>query len=83
MDTLEALERRIAAATSQDVVLGLFLESSLAHVQARYGEPEADALRRDLFGGRSLVSFLRYPVGDLLRVLGSSMEPAARGVSRP
>jgi uncharacterized protein (TIGR02265 family) len=69
MDTAEALAQRIEAATAQDVVLGMFLESTLAYVQERHGAAAAQGLRHDVLGSRTLVGFLRYPVVDLLRMI--------------
>ena len=68
MDTSDALHLRIRAATDKDVLLGMFFDSSMENLQRQLGPTEADNVRREVFGSRSIVSFFRYPVADLLRL---------------
>ncbi|MFY0527980.1 TIGR02265 family protein [Archangium gephyra] len=69
MDTSDALQLRIRAATEKDVLLGLFFDSSMENLQRQLGPTEAEALRKEVFGSRSVVSFFRYPVVDLLKLV--------------
>ncbi len=69
MDTANALKRRIAAATPKDVILGMFLESTLSVVEKDFGRAAADQVRDQVIARRSVVNFFRYPVTDLLQVL--------------
>lgn len=68
MDTSDALQLRIRAATEKDVLLGMFFDSSLENLQRQLGPTEANAVRREVFGARSIVSFFRYPVAELLEL---------------
>lgn len=79
VDHMPALEARLAAATEKDVLLGMFIESSLQHIRETEGTAVADARRREVFGKRSVLSFFRYPVGDLLRLLHLSLTAAGSG----
>ncbi|HZI07306.1 MAG TPA: DUF2378 family protein [Archangium sp.] len=69
MDTSDALQLRIRAATEKDVLLGLFFDSSMENLQRQLGPAEAEALRKEVFGSRGVVSFFRYPVIDLLKLV--------------
>ena len=69
MDTSDALQLRIRAATEKDVLLGLFFDSSMENLQRQLGPTEAEAVRREIFGSRNIVSFFRYPVADLLKLV--------------
>jgi uncharacterized protein (TIGR02265 family) len=75
MDTLVALKRRIELATQKDVLLGMFLESSLDNVAKVQGAERADAVRREVTGKKSVVSFFRYPVADLLKIIELGIPP--------
>ncbi|WP_375768515.1 DUF2378 family protein [Archangium gephyra] len=68
MDTSEALQLRIRAATEKDVLLGMFFDSSMENLQRQLGHTEAEAIRKEVFGSRNIVSFFRYPVADLLKL---------------
>lgn len=68
MDTSEALQLRIRAATEKDVLLGMFFDSSMENLQRQLGHTEAEAIRKEVFGSRSIVSFFRYPAADLLKL---------------
>lgn len=74
MDTSEALKLRIQAATEKDVLLGMFFDSSMANLQRQLGPTEAETVRRDVFGSRSIVSFFRYPVADLLTLVDAGIK---------
>jgi uncharacterized protein (TIGR02265 family) len=69
MDTAEMMLLRMRAATEKDVLLGIFFDSSLAVLQRTLGEANTAAVRAEVFGTRNLVSFFRYPVSDLLRLV--------------
>lgn len=69
MDDLNALKQRIALATQKDVVHGMFIEHSLILLAKLKGQAEADKVRDELLGDKKLVSFFRYPVSDLLKVI--------------
>lgn len=81
MDTSDALHLRIRAATEKDVLLGMFFDSSMENLQRQLGPTEADAVRREVFGSRSIVSFFRYPVADLLKLADLGVK-RTRGSSR-
>ena len=74
MDTSEALRLRIQSATDKDVLLGMFFDSSMANLQRQLGPTEAETVRRDVFGSRSIVSFFRYPVADLLTLADAGIK---------
>jgi uncharacterized protein (TIGR02265 family) len=81
MDTAEMLQLRIRAATDKDVLLGIFFDSSLASLKRLLGEAEAGSVRTELFGSRNLVSFFRYPVADILKLVDLAVKrgkPGAR-----
>lgn len=69
MDTPEAVRLRIQAASEKDQLVGVFVDSSLAHLRLELGEAQAEALRVEVFGSRSVVTFFRYPVADLLKLV--------------
>lgn len=69
MDDLDALKYRISVATQKDVVHGMFIEHSLMLLATLKGQAFANRTRDELLGGRKLVSFFRYPVSDLLKIL--------------
>lgn len=68
-DTLELLRRRSQACRSEDVLAGLFLESTLAYMEQLAGTQAAQALRKQVLGAQPLVAFFRYPVPTLLRMV--------------
>lgn len=72
MDSSQALHLRIDASSQKDTVLGMFFESSLAHITKLHGAAAAEAARAEVFGKRSVVSFFRYPVADLLKLVDLS-----------
>ncbi|HYO56101.1 DUF2378 family protein [Archangium sp.] len=69
MDTSDALQLRIRAATEKDQLLGIFFDSSLENLERVLGPTEAQAVRTEVLGTRNIVSFFRYPVADLLRLV--------------
>jgi uncharacterized protein (TIGR02265 family) len=79
MDSPKRLQLRVAAATEKDTVLGLFIESTLMRMGALHGAAEAEALRAEVFGKRTVVSFFRYPVADLLRLVDLSNKRGKAG----
>jgi uncharacterized protein (TIGR02265 family) len=73
------LQLRIRAATDKDVLLGIFFDSSLACLKRMLGEAEATSMRAELFGTRSLVSFFRYPVADILKLVDLTVKRSKPG----
>jgi uncharacterized protein (TIGR02265 family) len=69
MDTPEIVRTRIQAASEKDQLVGIFVDSSVAYLRQELGAAEADALRTEVFGSRSVVTFFRYPVADLLKLV--------------
>lgn len=76
MDYLAALKQRITLATQKDVIHGMFVENSLTLVSQLKSQQFADDLRTRILGGKKLVSFFRYPVADLLKVMEATVEGA-------
>lgn len=68
-DSLEAMHLRQRAARPQDMLVGLFFESTLGHLGQVVGAEAARATRAKVMGPRPLVSFFRYPASYLLRLL--------------
>lgn len=82
MDTRETLHLRIRAATDKDQLLGIFFDSSLENLERMLGPMEAKAVRAEVLGTRSVVSFFRYPVADLLKMVDLGVQrgkPGAHG----
>jgi uncharacterized protein (TIGR02265 family) len=75
MDTQSALRQRARASTQKDVLLGLFFESSLAHIERRYGADVQANAKLEIFRNKIPVQFFRYPVGDLLRLVDFVVAP--------
>lgn len=67
MDSRASTLARIEASSQKDVLLGIFFESTLDHMVATLGAERADQIRAKVL--RKVVSFFRYPVGDLLKLL--------------
>jgi uncharacterized protein (TIGR02265 family) len=70
-DTPELFQRRIQACRADDVLAGLFLESTLTYMEQLAGEEAAQALRKEVLGSQPLVGFFRYPASSLLRLVGA------------
>jgi uncharacterized protein (TIGR02265 family) len=81
LDLVQALKKRIPLATQKDVIHGMFIENSLTLLGVLKGQPFADQLRQTLMGGKKLVSFFRYPVADLLKVMEAAVEDAPDGAA--
>ena len=75
MDSRRSLQARIAASSQKDVLLGIFFESTLDHMVATLGAERTDQIRAKIL--RKVVSFFRYPVGDLLRLLDGAIPETA------
>jgi uncharacterized protein (TIGR02265 family) len=69
MDTPESVRLRIQAATEKEQLVGIFVDSSLAHLKQTLGDTDAEALRKEVFGKRNVVTFFRYPIADLLKLV--------------
>ncbi|PTL83165.1 DUF2378 family protein [Vitiosangium sp. GDMCC 1.1324] len=63
------LTLRIRAATEKDQLLGIFFDSSMENLERTLGPTEAKAVRTEVLGSRNIVSFFRYPVADLLKLV--------------
>ncbi len=70
IDSPPSLRLRLAKATDKDVLLGMFIQSTVDYAEKTYG-PEVGGTAKNLLPGKkkSVTSFLRYPVVDLLKVL--------------
>jgi uncharacterized protein (TIGR02265 family) len=68
MDSAQSLAERIAQATPNDVILGMFFESSLDRFSLLKNPEDAQAVRASL-GMKKTTGFFRYPVSDLLKLL--------------
>jgi uncharacterized protein (TIGR02265 family) len=69
MDTPEAVRLRIQAASDKDQLVGVFVDSSLAYLRQELGAAVEQSIRTEVFGSRSVVTFFRYPVADLLKLV--------------
>ena len=69
MDTPEAVRLRIQAASDKDQLVGVFVDSSLAYLRQELGAAVEQSIRTEVFGSRNVVTFFRYPVADLLKLV--------------
>ncbi|WNG51230.1 DUF2378 family protein [Archangium minus] len=81
MDSREALNLRIRAATEKDQLLGIFFDSSQENLERMLGPAAAMAVRAEALGSRSIVSFFRYPVADLLKLADLGVQRSKAGTS--
>jgi len=71
VDSRKRLQARIAASSQRDVLLGIFFESTIDHMVTTLGVEKADAIRNKIV--KKVISFFRYPVSDLLKLLDGSI----------
>lgn len=76
IDSVNALQDRLALATPKDVLLGMFLESSFTYISETEGRAVAHARRKQILGDQNVVGFFRYPVAALLRLLQLTLSSA-------
>lgn len=74
------LNLRIRAATEKDQLLGIFFDSSLENLERMLGPAEAKAVRTQALGSRNIVSFFRYPVADLLKLVDAGLQRNKTGL---
>lgn len=72
MDSRKRLQARISGSSQKDVLLGIFFESTIDHMVTTLGVERADAIRSGIIP-KKVISFFRYPVADLLRLLDGSI----------
>ncbi|AKJ00153.1 uncharacterized protein (TIGR02265 family) [Archangium gephyra] len=77
-DTREALEQRIQLATPEDQVSGLFCENAYLAIREMLGRDLADSVRASTWPLRPWASFQRYPVAELLRMMGTAADLAEK-----
>lgn len=68
------LNLRIRAATEKDQLLGIFFDSSIENLERMLGPTEAKAVRTEVLGTRNIVSFFRYPLADLLKLVDLGLQ---------
>lgn len=73
-DTREAVAQRIQQATPEDKISGMFCESAFLAMRELLGREQADAVRASTWPTRPWVSFVHYPVVDLLRMIDASAD---------
>lgn len=71
MDNRKQLQARISAASQRDVLLGIFFESTIDHMATILGVEKADAIRNKVV--KKVISFFRYPIADLLKLLDGTI----------
>ncbi|HEX8438401.1 TIGR02265 family protein [Archangium sp.] len=79
METAEMLQLRIRAATDKDMLLGIFFDAALNTLTRLLGEAEVAAIRAEVFGKRSVVSFFRYPAADILQLVEQGVKRSKPG----
>ncbi|MFY0526071.1 hypothetical protein ACN28I_23980 [Archangium gephyra] len=77
-DTREALAQRIELATPEEQISGIFCENTFLAIRELLGRQQADAVRSSTWPLRPWVSVQRYPVADLLRMVGSAADLAEK-----
>ncbi len=78
MDTREALNERIRLAREEHQILGLFYEYTLESMADMFGAPTAQGARDAVSRSAGWMSFFRYPVSDLLRLVDGGAELVIR-----
>jgi uncharacterized protein (TIGR02265 family) len=78
MDTREALNERIRLAREEHQILGLFYEYTLEGMADMFGAPAARGARDAVARSAGWMSFFRYPVADLLRLVDGGAELVMR-----
>jgi uncharacterized protein (TIGR02265 family) len=78
MDTREALNERIRLAREEHQILGLFYECTLEGMADMFGAPAAYGARGAVARSAGWMSFFRYPVSDLLRLVDGGAELVMR-----
>jgi len=73
-DTREALKQRILLARAEDQTAGLFCESAFVGMCELLGRELAESVRASTWPMRQWVSFFRYPVADLLRMVDAAAD---------
>ncbi|MFY0563716.1 DUF2378 family protein [Archangium lansingense] len=73
-DTREAVAERIQQATPEEKISGMFCESAFLAMRELLGREQADEVRAATWPTRPWVSFVHYPVVDLLRMVSASAE---------
>lgn len=74
-DSLEAMYLRRRAARPQDMLVGLFFESTQGHLVELLGAEAARVARTRVMGPQQPVGFLRYPASYLLRLVELGAQP--------
>jgi uncharacterized protein (TIGR02265 family) len=77
-DTREALAQRIQLATPEEQISGMFCENTFLAIRELLGRPQADSIRASTWPLRPWVSLQRYPVADLLRMVGGAADLAEK-----
>jgi uncharacterized protein (TIGR02265 family) len=73
-DTREALGQRIQQATPEDKISGMFCESAFLAMRELLGREQADSVRVSMWPTRPWVSFVHYPIVDLLRMIDTAAD---------
>ena len=74
MDGRKHIELRIKESTENDAIMGVFFNSTLSHLERQIGTVAVVTVQREILGGEGIVAFFRYPVRDLLRILGRALD---------
>jgi uncharacterized protein (TIGR02265 family) len=73
-DTRETLGQRIQLVRPEDKISGMFCESTFLAMRELLGREEADSVRATTWPIRPWVSFVHYPVVDLLRMIDAAAD---------
>lgn len=68
-ETPELFRRRLQSCREDEVLAGLFIESTLTYMEKLMGAEAAQAVRREVLGPQPVVGFFRYPASHLLRLV--------------
>lgn len=69
MDSSVLLSRRIAEATPEDTIRGMFIEASLQYMARTLDPDVVQRARQETFGDQTFTALFRYPVMGLLKVI--------------
>lgn len=77
-DTREAMRQRIQLARPEDRISGMYCESAFLAMRELLGREQADAVRATSWPMRPWVSFVHYPVVDLMRMVDTAADLLAQ-----
>jgi uncharacterized protein (TIGR02265 family) len=74
VDGRKQIALRIQEATTSDTIMGMFFNGALSYLERQLGTVAVVILQREVLGGEGIVTFFRYPVANLLRIVGRALD---------